>query len=76
MRLEALAQLKNPNDLFGNRTINLPACSIVPQPTTLPHVHFWTVDKVKNSVILSPITVLKHPINHTASFVEMPTEKD
>jgi hypothetical protein len=24
---------------MGNRTRDLPACSIVPQPTTLPHTH-------------------------------------
>jgi hypothetical protein len=27
---------KKSNDLIGNRTRDLPACSIVPQPTTLP----------------------------------------
>jgi hypothetical protein len=34
--LEGLGQLKNSDDLNGNQTRNLPACSIVPQPTTLP----------------------------------------
>ena len=24
--------IKNPNDTFGNRTYNLPACSALPQP--------------------------------------------
>jgi hypothetical protein len=37
VRLEGLGQLKKFNDLIGNRTRNHPACSIVPQPTTLPH---------------------------------------
>jgi hypothetical protein len=37
VRLEGSDQLKNPNGLVGNRTRDLPACSIVPQPTTLPH---------------------------------------
>jgi hypothetical protein len=37
VRLEGLGQLKNSNDLIGTRTRDLPACSIVPQPTTLPH---------------------------------------
>jgi hypothetical protein len=36
MRLEGLGQLKQLNDLIDNRTRDLPACSIVPQPTTLP----------------------------------------
>jgi hypothetical protein len=35
MWLEGLDKLKNIN-LIGIRTRNLPACSIVPQPTTLP----------------------------------------
>jgi hypothetical protein len=38
VRLEGLSQLKKrSNDLIGNRTRDLPACSIVSQPTTLPH---------------------------------------
>jgi hypothetical protein len=36
VRLQALGQLKKTNDIIGNRTRYLPACSIVPQPTTLP----------------------------------------
>jgi hypothetical protein len=28
--------LKRSDDLIGNRTHDLPACSIAPQPTTLP----------------------------------------
>jgi hypothetical protein len=34
--LEGLSQLKKSNDFIVNRTRDLPACSIVPQPTTLP----------------------------------------
>jgi hypothetical protein len=29
--------MKNSNDTIGNRTRDLPACSTMPQPTTLPH---------------------------------------
>jgi hypothetical protein len=29
--LEGLGRLKKSNDLIGNRTLDLPACSIVPQ---------------------------------------------
>jgi hypothetical protein len=37
VRLEGLGQLKKKsNELIGNWTRDLPACSIVPQPTTLP----------------------------------------
>jgi hypothetical protein len=35
VRLEGLGQWENFNDLIGNRTRDLPACSIAPQPTTL-----------------------------------------
>jgi hypothetical protein len=35
VRLEGLGQLKKIH-LMGTRTRDLPACSIVPQPTTLP----------------------------------------
>jgi hypothetical protein len=36
VRLEGLGKLKKFNDLIGNRTRDLPSCSIVPQATTLP----------------------------------------
>jgi hypothetical protein len=35
MRLEGLGILKKSHHLIGNRTRDLPACSIVPQQTTL-----------------------------------------
>jgi hypothetical protein len=35
VRLEGLGQMKNIH-LIGNRTRDLPGCSIVPQSTTLP----------------------------------------
>jgi hypothetical protein len=31
-----IMSIEKSNDLIGNRTRDLPACSIVPQPTTLP----------------------------------------
>jgi hypothetical protein len=40
VRLEEIGQLKKFNDLIGNRTGDLPACSIVPQRTTLQRVPF------------------------------------
>jgi hypothetical protein len=36
VRPEGLGQLKKSSDLIGDRTRDLPASSIVPQPTTLP----------------------------------------
>jgi hypothetical protein len=37
VRLEELGKVKKCNNLIGNRNRDLPACSIVPQPATLPH---------------------------------------
>jgi hypothetical protein len=34
------------NDLIGNRTRDLPACSIVPQPTTLPRANSKIVPRI------------------------------
>jgi hypothetical protein len=34
-RLEGIGKLKKSDALIGNRTPDLPACSIVPQPTAL-----------------------------------------
>jgi hypothetical protein len=31
-----IRSIEKSNELIGNRTRDLPACSIVPQPTTLP----------------------------------------
>jgi hypothetical protein len=36
VRVEGLGKLKNPSDIIGNQTRDLPSCSIVLQPTTLP----------------------------------------
>jgi hypothetical protein len=41
VRLEGLGQLKIAVTSSGNRTRDLPACSIVPQPTTLPHATIY-----------------------------------
>jgi hypothetical protein len=38
VRLEGLGKLKKFNMLIGSQTHNLPACSIVPQPTMLLRV--------------------------------------
>jgi hypothetical protein len=43
MRLEGLGKLKKSNDLIGIRTRDLPACSVVPQPTTLPRAPIITI---------------------------------
>jgi hypothetical protein len=46
--LEGLGKLKNPNDLIGNRTRDLPACSIVPQQTTLPRAPEHTYNLIND----------------------------
>jgi hypothetical protein len=35
-----IKSIEKSNDLIGNRTGDLPACSIVPQPTTLPRAPY------------------------------------
>jgi hypothetical protein len=40
MRLEELDQFKKSNVLIGNRTRDLAACRIMPQPTPLPRASF------------------------------------
>jgi hypothetical protein len=44
----SISSIEKPNDLFGNRTRDLPACSIMPQPTMLLCAPFWKVAKVQN----------------------------
>jgi hypothetical protein len=40
-RLEGSCKLKKFNNLMGNQIRGLPACSIVPQPTTLPRAPLY-----------------------------------
>jgi hypothetical protein len=35
VQLEELGKLRKSNDLIGNRSRDLPACSILPQPTVV-----------------------------------------
>jgi hypothetical protein len=44
LQLEGLGQLKKFNDI-GNQTHNLPACSILPQPTMLPRAPLYTYNE-------------------------------
>jgi hypothetical protein len=53
LRLEGLGQWKKSNDLIGTWTRDLPACSIAPQPTTLPRA--WVINGYKTKrVIFKP----------------------
>jgi hypothetical protein len=52
MGLEGLGKLKNSTDLIGNRTRDLPACSIVPQQITLtlaPNIQLVTTLSKRNA---------------------------
>jgi hypothetical protein len=60
-RLEGTGKLKIFNDLIGTRTRYLPACSIVPQPTTLPR------DPIIIIIIIMPRQCSKIYDNHLPS---------
>jgi isocitrate dehydrogenase kinase/phosphatase len=47
VRLEDLGSIEKSNDHFGNRIRDLPACSILPQPTTLPRVVYSVHQKAR-----------------------------
>jgi hypothetical protein len=55
VRLEGSCQLKNHNDLIGNRTRDIPACSAVPQPITLKisQVYITPTDVSEGSIVAS-----------------------
>jgi hypothetical protein len=50
--------MEKSNDLIGNRTRDLPACSIIPQQTTLPLVPTG----VSIDTISADITVINEPV--------------
>jgi hypothetical protein len=43
VQLEGLGELEKSGDLIGIRTRDLPACSVVPQPTRLPLWKQWVL---------------------------------
>jgi hypothetical protein len=52
MWLEVLDQLTKCNEYIGNRTRNLPACSIVPQPTKLPCAPLILFALLKSKILI------------------------
>jgi hypothetical protein len=68
VQLEGLGQLKNSNDLIGNRTRELPACSIVPQRTTLSRAQSSTKEILKYTFILLNYNTLL--VTSTYSYVK------
>jgi hypothetical protein len=56
-----IRSIEKSNDLIGSRTLDLPACSVVPQPTALPSVK----DKIKSeTTFLCYIHVLYDPMSY------------
>jgi hypothetical protein len=58
VRLEGLGQLKKSNDLIGDRTRDLPDCSIVPQQLCYCVPHEFTVMVEKHLISLLLISSL------------------
>jgi hypothetical protein len=50
VRLEGLGKFKISSDLIGTRSRYLPACSILPQPTTLRYSKELSEDRCYHSV--------------------------
>jgi hypothetical protein len=52
----SIKSIEKSNDLMGNRTYNLPACTIVPQPTMLLHAPLIVLISLFNIELL-PILI-------------------
>jgi hypothetical protein len=70
VRLEWLGQLKKFNDIIGIRTRDFPACSILPQPTTLPRVPFFMevfficiITDFQMNIVIASVCVLNNFFN-------------
>jgi hypothetical protein len=66
VRLEVLGQFKKSNDLIGTWTSDLPACSVVPQSTTLPRAT-WLCSltiNISDSISSTPWGILKPIYSH------------
>jgi hypothetical protein len=63
MRLQTIRSSQKSDDLIGNRTRNLMAYSVVPQPTTLPRA-----SKVTGQKLFSQMEILSLRINAKTSF--------
>jgi hypothetical protein len=84
VRLEGLGKLKNINDLIGTRTRDIPVCSIVPQPSTLPRPsrvkskgsikYIQEKNNVENIICLN-CTVLHACAQNTISVAKAKVEK-
>jgi hypothetical protein len=74
MRLEGIGQLKKSNDLIKDRSRDLPACSIVHQPSTPPRTPYNVVHIIQTldlkviytSITVSALSVRPSPISGRA----------
>jgi hypothetical protein len=55
VRLEGLGQTEKSDDFIGNGNRDLPACSIMPQPTTLPRGPLLTYTEGVSSVVAASV---------------------
>jgi len=55
--------MNNSNDIIGNRTPDLPACSAVSQPTACPIPLRWIIKKEKLTLNLQMTTIVAPPSN-------------
>jgi hypothetical protein len=71
--LEGLGKLKKSNDLIGNRNRDLPACSIVPQPITLPRAQIKPINKenIRTAAMLLFYILQKNYFNTVACVLDM-----
>jgi hypothetical protein len=61
VQLEGLGQLVKTNNIIEIRTRDLPACSLVPQPTTLPRAPKFTFTVHFNELLMNRfINAVKH----------------
>jgi hypothetical protein len=67
VQLEESGKLKKFNELCGTRNINLPACSIMPQPTTLLCIPWQT--KINVVIIIIIIIII---INEILREIQVP----
>jgi hypothetical protein len=64
--MEGLCKSKNVNDLIWHRTRGLPACSIVPEPTTLPRAPCLYIIYTHPRTYTYPLGLLVRCIDYNA----------
>jgi hypothetical protein len=65
VRQEGLGQLKKISNLIGTRTVELPACSLAHQPSTIPRAPLLPFVGIKAQLSCSEVSV--GPLNFLSS---------